>query len=469
MAKVLFIIPPISLSIDRDIGARHTSPHVGLAYVASYLRENGFEVEVVDAPIEGFSFDDMEKIVRKSKPDFVGITANTMQIEDANKTAGIIKGIGKDIPIIVGGYHTTAMPKETLEEFENFDYSVYGEGEITMLELIRTLEKTKDVSGVKGISFRSKEGVKTTEPRPYITNLDDMPFPAFDLFPIGKYNACASLDKKIIEVPLQTSRGCPFQCIFCARPLGNVVRYRSPENVIEEIKRDVEELNASQILFTDETFTLKKERTLDICDRIKKEKLDEKIKWYCETRVDTIDKLMLERMKDAGCIYIAYGIDSGNEEVLKKIKKGTNLEQARNAVKWAKDAGIRVFGSCILGHPYDTKETINDTINLMFETDPDFAAFSILSPFPGTEIMKMAEKGEGNLRILSHNWKKYGKQIGNALSLENVPRRELEIMQMKSYVKFYLRPGKITNMFRVVNIKGIPVYALHQIRNLVSY
>ncbi len=467
MTRILLIIPPISLSIDRDIGARHTSPHIGLAYVASYLREKGIEVKIIDAPIDRISFDDIGKRIKKSKPDFIGITANTMQIEDAHKSARIIKLIDKDIPIIVGGYHATAIPVKTLEEFDCFDYTVYGEGEITIYELIKILENSKNVSGVKGICYRTDKKIKITAPRPYITNLDNLPFPAFDLFPLGKYNACASLNKKIIEVPLQTSRGCPHQCIFCARPLGNVVRCRSPENVIEEIKRDIEELNASQILFTDETFTLNRGRIIKICDGILREKLNEKIRWYCETRVDTIDKLMLKKMKEAGCIYIAYGIDAGNEEILKKIKKGTNLEQARNAVKWAKELNIKVFASCVLGHPYETKKTINDTIRFMFEVDPDFAAFSILSPFPGTEIMKMAERREGNLRLLSYNWKGYGKQIGNALSLENVPRRELEIMQMKSYVKFYLRPGKISNMLRVVNLMGIPVYAMHQIKNIL--
>lgn len=467
MRNIVFIVPPMFISLDRDMGPRHTTPHIGLAYVAAYLREKGYKVSIIDSPIEKLKLQDIEERIRKIKPDFIGMTATSMQINEAHLLAKFIKEeIDRNMPIIIGGYHATALPKETLDYSKYFDYVVYGEGEITTFELLESIEENKSLKNISGIAYRKGSKLMVNKPRSRISNLDSLPFPALDLFPLGKYNPCASLNKKILEVPISSSRGCPYQCIFCSRPMGKKVVMRSVDNVIEEIKRDVFELGAEQLLFTDETFTLDRKRVYELCNRMIEEGLNEKMKWCCETRVDSVDKKLLEKMKEAGCIYLCYGIESGNDYILKKIKKNTTTEQAKKAIALAKESGIRVLTTCILGHPYETADTIEQTINFILETDPDFAVFSLLTPFPGSEMSKMAEHDKGNLRLISKDWTKYGRQIGGAIELKNLSRKELELLQAKAYMKFYMRPGRILNLFKVASINAFPIYFLHQLKNI---
>lgn len=469
MKKILFIVPPTLISLDRDMGPRHTTPHIGLAYVAGYLRNKGYDVSVIDSPVEKLGLNDIEERIRKIKPDFIGLTATSMQINEAHLLAKFIKEeIDRNMPVIIGGYHATALPKETLEYSKYFDYTVYGEGEITTFELLENIVENKPLKDVLGIAYRKSSKVIVNKPRPRIENLDELPFPALDLFPLGKYNACASTNKEILELPISSSRGCPYQCIFCARPLGNKVVARSIDSVVEEIRRDVNELKANQILFTDETFTLDRKRVYDFCNKLIKEGLNEKMKWYCETRVDLVDRSLLAKMREAGCIYIAYGIDSGNDNILKRIKKNSTVEDSKKAIRWAKEAGIKVFASCMLGHPYETKETAEQTINLILETNPDFAAFSILTPLPGSEVSKMAERGEGNLKQISSDWTKYGRQIGGAVELRNISRKELEQLQMKAYLRFYLKSDRFLNFFKVASVGAVPIYFIHQLKNMVK-
>lgn len=469
MKKVVFIVPPMQISLNRDMGPRHTTPHIGLAYVVGYLRAKMYKVYVIDSVVERINISDIEERIKKIRPDYIGITATTMQISEAHLVAKTVKEkISTNLPILIGGYHATALPKETLEYSKYFDYVVYGEGEITTFELLKNIENETSLKNVKGIAYRDKSKIIVNKPRPRITNLDKLPFPALDLFPLGMYNPCASTNKDVLELPISTSRGCPYQCIFCSRPLGNEVTSRSVDNIIRELKRDVYELGANQLLFTDETFTMNKKRIHELCNEIIKEGLNENMKWNCETRVDLVDKKLLEKMKEAGCKYIAYGIDSGNDELLKKLKKNTTTEQSRNAVKWAKEAGIKVFASCILGNPYETNETVEQTVKLILELDPDFAAFSLLTPFPGTETNRMAERGEGNLKIISKNWIDYGRQIGGAVELKTLSRKKLERLQMKAYLKFYIRPSRFFNFFKVASISAIPIYLLHQLKNAID-
>jgi radical SAM superfamily enzyme YgiQ (UPF0313 family) len=468
MQNILLIIPPTSITLDKDIGPAYLTPHIGLAYIAAFLKEKGYDVKIVDMEAEKLKSKDIIKKIKSAKPDIVGLTANTMQIKDASTIAKMIKKIDKSIPIIIGGYHATSVPKDTLAEFKYFDFVVYGEGEITIYELIKKIEEGKDVSSVKGIGYRKGNKIKLTKPRPLIKNLDVLPFPDFELFNLKKYRAHYNPNKKVLELPLSTSRGCPYQCIFCARPTGSLVRTRSISSVIQEIKRDVNEFDVAQIMFTDENFGLNKKRYLQLCDEIIKNNLNEKISWICESRVNVVDKELLQKMKKAGCTHIAYGVESGNEKILNNVNKFISLDQARNAVKWARESGIKSFTLFILGLPSETKETAIDTINFAIELDADFADFSILVPFPGTKIFEMAKKNEGGLNLLSCNWEKYGKHIGNALSLKNLSRRELEYLQIKGYMKFYLRPSKIRNLFTLINPMAIPIYFIHNVRNFVK-
>lgn len=461
MTKILLINPP-----TEDPSSRVTCPHMGLAYIASFLRSRHFDVYIIDAIIENLKLNDIRKRVIRIKPDIVGLTANTVQIESAALIARMIKDIDSDITTLVGGPHATTLPVETLTEFKSFDIACYGEGEITTYELIKKLENDENISSVKGIAYRIGDVVKLSEPRPFIKNLDSLPFPALDLFPLKKYKPYYDNKKNILELPLSSSRGCPHQCIFCYRTMGHLYRVRSVENIIDEINYNINRFSSFQIFFVDDTFTLNKERALELCNRLIKEKLNEKISWTCQTRVDSVDKELLQKMKEAGCSYISYGIESSSQRILNIIRKRITKEEIINATLWAKEAGIKVNLNFILGLPFETKKTILDTINLAIKLDPDFVVFSILVPFPGTEVLEMAKTGIGNLQIDGHEWKDYGKHMGNALSLKNLSREELEYLQLKAYMKFYMRPSKIKNIFKLINVPIATDYLAHNLKYL---
>jgi radical SAM superfamily enzyme YgiQ (UPF0313 family) len=222
---------------------------------------------------------------------------------------------------------------------------------------------------------------------------------------------------------------------------GRKVRFRSPVSVVSEMEECVNTYNIHHFEFIDDTLTVDKPRIMKICDEIIASGL--KVRWGCTTRVHTVDKPLLIKMRQAGCFRINYGVESGNSEILKKIKKGITLDQAKRAVKWTREAGIESGTYFMLGHPYETKETIKETIKFAKELDPDLAGFSILTPLPGTEVMSMIERGEGGIRLVTQDWSKYV-HYGNAVIEGNdFTREDLLKFQKKALLSFYTRPKSI--------------------------
>lgn len=465
MVKIIFAVPPESKRIDSDIIGRRYHPHIGLAYLKASLQKNGiYDIAIIDAPVEKLTHKKFKERIIELKPDIVGLTATTPQINDASIAAHAIKQVDKDIATIIGGVHVNNLPKETLQEFPYFDFSVYGEGEKTICELIDKIKSgNNDFLSVKGLAYKINNKVKVNPPRGVIENVDELPFPDFEGFPLDKYTPFHSVKKGIVELPLMTARGCPYKCIFCCRPTGNKPRLRSVESVIMEIERDIEKFNARRIVFLDDTFILSKERILNICNEMIERGISKSVTWITETRVDSVDKEILQKMKEAGCRLIMYGIESGNQKCLNNLKKGTTLEQARTAVKLTKEAKIEVDTNFILGCPNETYETILDTIDFALELDPDYAGFSIMTPFPGTEVRKIIGQNKGKFRLLTSDWKKYGKQIGEAMELENIDRRCLESLQTLAYIKFYLRPHRLFNLFKQVGLNDLMKYFLYNL------
>lgn len=471
MPKILLIIPPLVLHSDRDVGFKETLPHIGFSYIASYLKSMGLEVRIVDSVALNLNLKNIINIFNEYIPDVVGITASTYQIYEAAKTARAIKDINPEIPVLIGGYHTSAIPGETLREFEEFDFAICGEGEYQTYQLIKSLLNKDNFKDIRGIAYREGREVVITPKQPRITDLNSLPFPAFELLPTDKYRGLYTLfSKRERALPISTIRGCPYNCVFCFKSIGSNVKYRSPANVIEELKRDVRNFGVTQIVFTDEMFSLDRERACLICEEMIRERLNTKIKWVCQNRVDTVDPELLTLMKRAGCGVISYGIESGNQEVLEKIKKNFKLPLARDAIKWTREAGIMADTNFIIGHPYDTISSIKDTINFAVEINPDTTSFAILTPLPGTEVAKMAPKGIGGLSlIIEDDWSKYGKQIGEALELRDIKRHKLERFHRQAYMRFYLRPKKFLNLFKVVNMKAIPIYLYHSLKIGIKY
>jgi radical SAM superfamily enzyme YgiQ (UPF0313 family) len=434
--KVCLISPPYNSAVKSVVGA--SPPPLGLAYIASMLRQS-HEVKIIDSNILNYTIGDVERELRSFNPDVVGITSVTSSIYEAYKVAETAKRIREDCIVILGGPHASFMPRQSMEECKYIDVIVRGEGEETARELIENIEKGSSLNEVRGITFRRGNEVIETEPRPFIKNIDDIPFPSRDLLPMHLYKF-----NGVKYTTMLTSRGCPFKCSFCSssRLFGGYWRGRSPENVLEEMKIIYEEYGIRNIEFIDDTFTLNQERAEKICDGIVEQGWD--ISWGASSRVDTLSKKLAEKMKKAGCWIIYLGIESGSQKILDAIEKRITLEQVRKAVKILKDSGIQVLGSFIIGFLQDTKETIKETIKFAKSLNLDYAQFSILTPYPGTPIFDYAKR---NNMLLTEDWSKYT-AIEPIVKIGEVSEKEVKALLRKAYITFYLRPRIVMEWLR---------------------
>jgi radical SAM superfamily enzyme YgiQ (UPF0313 family) len=440
--RVTLINPPPRGIIEHH--DRPNRPHLGIACVAAYLRSHNVECSIIDSKLEHIDLMQVIGKLKKIKPDIVGLTAMTHEMGMSAEIAEVVKKGMPNTITVLGGVHATVLPHDTLKQYPQFDFVVSGEGEHTFCELVKCLMKNdknkrnlEDLIKIKGLGCRMNDSVIINDPRPFIDNLDELPLPAFDLFTKAKV------------YPIMTARGCPFQCIFCNRVLGNKLRKKSPEKVIEEFEKCMDDFNAKYIVFVDETFTVDKEHINQILDLIIMRGIEKKIQWGAETRVNTVDLALLKKMKRAGCDHIDFGIESGNEEILKIIKKGITKEQAIRAVEMAKKAGLKTSSFFIVGHPYETVSSIKDTVRLAVKLNTTSTSFGIMTPYPGTDVYRMAKDGMGNYSIISEKWDDYNKQIGNALELRDLKRKDLERMQAYAYLKVYLYNFRIFSLLKI--------------------
>jgi anaerobic magnesium-protoporphyrin IX monomethyl ester cyclase len=434
--KVCLISPPYNSAVKSVVGA--SPPPLGLAYIASMLRQS-HEVKIIDSNILNYTIGDVERELRSFNPDVVGITSVTSSIYEAYKVAETAKRIREDCIVILGGPHASFMPRQSMEECKYIDVIVRGEGEETARGLIENIEKGSSLNEVRGITFRRGNEVIETEPRSFIKNIDDIPFPSRDLLPMHLYKF-----NGVKYTTMLTSRGCPFKCSFCSssRLFGGYWRGRSPENVLEEMKIIYEKYGIRNIEFIDDTFTLNQERAEKICDGIVEQGWD--ISWGASSRVDTLSKKLAEKMKKAGCWIIYLGIESGSQKILDAIGKRITLEQVRKAVKILKDSGIQVLGSFIIGFLQDTKETIKETIKFAKSLNLDYVQFSILTPYPGTPIFDYAKR---NNMLLTEDWSKYT-AIEPIVKIGEVSEKEVKALLRKAYITFYLRPRIVMEWLR---------------------
>lgn len=409
------------------------APPLGLAYVASFLKQAGCDVRLIDLMFTARNWQEVKALIEKEAPKWVGISATTPQINEAFITAEIVKGIDPRIKVVIGGIHASALPQETLGN-KNIDILVYGEGEMTMLELVQG--KIFDV--IKGI-FYKKDGVIIKNPcRELVENIDNFPYPLYEDLPIAKYGT----DYFGTNLGIVSSRGCPYQCTYCAANTihKRLYRKRSTENVMGEIEKMKHKFGVKRFSFYDDTFTLDQKRTIDICEALIRKNL--RLEWNCLTRADNLTKPLLEIMKKAGCSCIQIGIESGDNTIRRLAKRKETIEEVTQAINWAKDAGMEVLGFFIIGLPYETKQTIQKTIDASKRLNIDYAQFSILVPLPGSEVWDMA-KEERYLKIILPAWENFGRYGEPIIDLKDVNRKELSRLFVKAYRDFYLRPSYI--------------------------
>jgi len=366
---------------------------LGLSYIAAVLEKNGFEVKVLDLLVSQYSEEKLHRCMAEFRPEVVGVTAVTMNYPVSSNILKLCKTFDENVITVIGGPHVTFCAEQTLREAPWIDIVVRGQGEYTMLDIV----SGKKLAEIEGLVFREDGGMVTTSNRPWTENLDELPFPARHLFPLSKYRAFNAGGALI------TGRGCPFNCIFCAghRMTGRRVRLRNAKLVADEMQM-VQELGFKEINIEDDLLTLNHAHVYAICDEIVNRGL--KIKWNAFSRVDTVTRELLTKMKQAGCFGLVYGVESGNQEILDRVKKKITLKKVRQAVALAKETGLKAVTSFILGLPGETRDTMRQSYDFARQLDTPYG-FHVLAPFPGTEVRDKAE--EYGITVLTNEWSKY--------------------------------------------------------------
>jgi anaerobic magnesium-protoporphyrin IX monomethyl ester cyclase len=433
--RISLVHPPPRSEFDKH-WARF--PALGIAYVASSLRAAGHHIGLLDGKLDDLTLDDIVNRVREDRPDLVGITCMTVEYPRAVEIARRIKQDRADVPIVVGGAHVNAVGGQALEEGDGFDYACVGEGEYLTCELADALERKADPSAIPGLVSRQGDDLVTAPPRPPPADYDALPFPAWDLF------------RRVDTLPLITHRGCPFKCVFCSHNSGFKPRYRTPANVLDEVEEILERYRPERIRIEDETFGLHMGRTKAILEEIISRNLHRRIRFSAQTRVDRVDEEFIRLLKTANFETLELGVETGNPDVLREIKKGITLEQVEHAVALAKASGLRVWCKFILGHPHETHATIRDTMDFITKINPHQLSVSLMTPFPGTPIHEMALRGEGGYRLLSGGWEDFDKYSSGVLELETVSLGQLRRYQISSYVNLYVRNRRFLDLVRLV-------------------
>ncbi|MFX0137728.1 MAG: B12-binding domain-containing radical SAM protein [Candidatus Hodarchaeota archaeon] len=464
--KILLIQPPwaeVYGEYKRAARVGVLNPPLGLCYLAGALQEKGHLVKIIDGEAEKKDINNIVEEISYDMPDIIGITSTTPLFHQAKELATRIKEQA-NIPIVLGGPHITVLTDEAMQEGICFDYGVYGEGERTLTELVEKLGSGESIAEVEGILYREDRKIKKTKPRPLEVNLDTLPFPNRGLLKTGKYLWSVPGKGVVPFTSIMTTRGCPFQCIFCSAHaiFGKQVRYRTSENVLDEIEDVVETLGIRHFCSLDDTLTFNKERIKNLCEGIIGRNID--ITWEGWTRANTVDEDTLRLMKKAGLVRLSFGIESGNARILKLINKGVSKEQLVEAYKLVKKLGLETRGSAMIGHPYETRKTAMETLNFVRGIkECDQIYLNIATPYPGTRLYEMAYSGEGGIKLLSKDYRKY-RRYGNAVVEVNDLRREdLIKLQKKGLLIFYLTPRRIWyNLIRRAGIKA-------GIRNIVAF
>jgi magnesium-protoporphyrin IX monomethyl ester (oxidative) cyclase len=431
--KILLIFPPQNLEerYSHNIGnVGGFLPPLGLCSMAAVLEKENHEVRIMDCPVNDYRINHILDEIRSFQPGVVGLAAITSL---ADVTKGICDTIKKEFPaitIMVGGPHANQMPEDLVKE-ENIDIVMKGEADGKISEIVTHLKKYKEMKFVDCGK---------------VMDLDSLPYPARHLVDMNKYTSLPNTYKTSPHVfQVMTSRGCPFFCVFCSDARG-IFRQRSVAHVIGELKQLINDYHVKEIAFWDDAMTVNKKWVHEFCDALEKENLQ--LIWSCYTRLNLVDKPLLEHMKKTGCWNIFYGIEAGDQELLDNINKKMTLAQMKEAVRWTQEAGIEIRGSFMIGLPGETPEKARKTIDFAIELDPDYAQFSITTPYPGTELWNTYEKWG----TLDKTFKNYHGWMPVFLPYGYKSKEELMAIHKEAFRRFYMRPKYILK--RIAKIRN---------------
>jgi radical SAM superfamily enzyme YgiQ (UPF0313 family) len=469
--KILLLIPPTDLtrSYGKLKSFSNPQPSIGIAYIAAVLRDNGYDVKVVDAYVNQYTLEEIMGIVNRYAPDIIGMSVLTPSADVVYEISKNIRIAFPDMKIVMGNMHASLFAEEIL--LQNYaDYIVHREGEMTMAELMDALENNGNLEKVRGISFKKNGTVVNTPLSKNIEDLDSLPYPAWDLFPMDKYSTDprTEVKKSVVEMMILATRGCPNQCTFCSsrtdRGLGSQYRMRNPKSVVDEMVYMNEKYGSDIFSFVDLAFPLVRKHAVELCNEIINRGLDKKLKWVTECRVKPLDEELLALMKKAGCVRLCFGIESGNNGILKLLKKNFTVEDVRKAVRMAHKAGLEVDGMFMIGLPGEMEETIRQTIDFAVELNVRYAIFNIFVPYPGCELYDILKSQD---KIHYKRWSdftSYPTYSGGAPVYvpDGLTQEELMNLQTKAMKRFYLRPRFILNELK--NFKADKIF--HYIEGL---
>lgn len=425
--KVCLVNPPV-LGVLEPWYDTPSFGRTALAYLAGYLRQYpGYEIKIIDAKLERLDFEQTLRRIADFKPHLTGFTAFTNEIKPAAYMAAKVKRMLSETVTLIGGVHVTALPEKTMEEFPAFDIGAIGEGELTFSELCDALRHGKPLSEINGLVYRNGNLIVRTKPRERILVQDSIPFPAWDLLPRSD------------TYYVQSIRGCPFNCLFCMNPNGKVARKRSVANVMGEINWLLRDFKPKRISFGDELFSVDMQRTHQLLDAMIEHKVGERVEWDVQTHVDYVDEELFKKFKKANVTRVELGVETGDEQSLRKMGKGTDLDSIIKACDAGRKAHVKIGTFLLLGQPNETEESLRKTIELAVKINPELPMFGLMTPYPGTEVARMAAKGEGGYKLLTTDWDEYNKQIGGAMEFAHLTRKQIEWMQIKGYAKVYLK------------------------------
>jgi anaerobic magnesium-protoporphyrin IX monomethyl ester cyclase len=430
---------------------------LGLGYLAAVLEKNQYEVDVIDCDVLKLSYEDFKSELAKRQPDIVGITSTTLTYKSGLQLTKIAKEVCPNCLTVMGGSHVTFWDDKALQECPELDVIVRKEGEYTLLELVQKVEAGESFGDVLGITYRKDGKIVRNPDRPYIEDLDSLPFPARHLWPTERLREYEDI------LYLAASRGCIFWCEFCAtvRMHGRKFRMRSPKNIVDELEFLHKTYGVDKFTFCDDAFTADQARIAELCREITDRKL--KIKWNCGTRVDMLTKELLLKMREAGCISVWTGVESGSQEVLDAMNKGITIEQTVRVYSWIRELGLKPVPNVILGFPGETKESAWKTIKFVEKISPDEVGFyNVATPFPGTPMYDTVKKNDW-LKVTDFD------KYDTTTPIFETPwlsMKELREIREQAFHHFYLRPTYFLNNLRKGRFLSLLQVLVHLIGTL---
>ena len=435
-------------------------PPITLATAGAMLEAEGHSVEILDCAAQGIQLKDLLNRIRRIPYGLIGWTSATPSIKSDLALANEIKRVNSNIRTVTFGTHVTTLTEECFREAKGLDAVIRSEPEGSLVALAEGLENEAGPEGIEGISYRDDSGQVFHNPqRPFIKDLDSIPFPAWHLLDLERYRLPLTGEKFLILSPV---RGCPYPCTFCtARTYyGKRLRKKSVPRVMDEIEYNIDRFGINQFFIWADTFTADNDYVMSLCHAIRNSGL--KINWTCNSRVDTVDQDLLKTMAKAGCWMISYGIESGNQAVLDSTRKNTTLGQSQNAVSMAKNAGIKVVGHFVLGLPGETVETIKETIEFALALEIEMAQFYCSVPFPGSPLYELAKR-EG--WIEGRGYDEF-RQDNAVMDMPGLSASTVNKLRKSAFRRFYLRPNRLVQALGLMRFDRLGETMKHGIKFL---